>query len=172
MQHHPKSHIITLSDWADATTALVRRFIYVTLEPYVTDPDTLQELANQWTMKHSVKWVQAFLDDEFNRQMKWSKGTTGADALILPYLTQIFRPHMGDKVDERKPQKQLLNDIIEMTDPVVIVIGEFVIEMVSSNPWWVWSIRFNYDVALIESDEDYRVKVFHEKIDSGDWSLA
>jgi hypothetical protein len=171
MHHQPKSHILNMSDWADAVTALVRHFAYVTLEPYVTDSQTLHDLTTQWTMKHSIQWTQAQLDDEFNRQLMWARSTNASDAVILEYLTALFKDHMGDVISDAAHQETLLHDVIELTDPVVVLISEVVSDLVSPNPWWVWSMRYRYDIVLIESDEDYRVKIFNDKIESGEWSL-
>lgn len=168
---HPKSQLVNMNDWADAATALIRHFIHETLEAYVTDPVTLQDIVNKWTMSDSVRWVQAYLDDEFNRQMKWAKETSAADDLMLIALTEILMPYLGEGMENKKNQRHLLDAIVDATDPVVIIITEYVVDVVRPNPWWVWSIRYRYDVALVESDEDYRIHVFNEKVESGEWSL-
>jgi hypothetical protein len=170
MQNPLKSQLMNMHDWADITTALVRQFIYETLEPHTT-PSDKDTVSQTWTMKQSIQWVQAQLDDEFNRQMAWASATTAADDVLMDFLSELFSTELGPEITTKKNQKKLLNNLIELTDPAVIVIGEAVADLVQPNPWMVWSIRYRYDIALIEPDDDYRIKIFNQKVEAGDWKL-
>lgn len=175
MQQPAKSQIITLRDWADVATALIRRFMQLRLEDATDDPATIQALIDQWTIEDSVRWVGTLLDDEFNNQMRWSASSDLAFTGLLLEMKTKYAQYLPDVLDEERSNKrqrrEFLEDLICELDPITIVVGEFVASVVSPNPWWVWSLHLRGDVVLVESDEDYRIKIFNEKVETGEWSV-
>lgn len=167
MHPHTKSQIITLSGWADIATALIHSFLYTQLEEYSPDPEVVEKLSLKWTIKDSTHWVGVMLDDEFNRQMAWADGTDVAFDSIMLQMSEKYGSALPQILHLDKPNKTqrtlFLEDLIVTLDPVTVVIGEFVSDLVKQNPWWVWSIHGRGDVVLLESDEDFRIKMFNQK---------
>lgn len=174
MQHSGKSQLITISDWADAATALLRHFLHTQLEVTVADAVTRAELVQQWTLTDSVTWVTALVDDEFNTQMKWARSTDDAFARLAVMIGKRFGEHFPnvDWTDgDSEAMARIRDELTYEMDPITILVAEFVNGLVGPNPWWVWSLEFRHDLLLIESDEDYRIKLFNEKVAAGEWKI-
>lgn len=133
MQQPAKSQIITLRDWADVATALIRRFMQLRLEDATDDPATIQALIDQWTIEDSVRWVGTLLDDEFNNQMRWSASSDLAFTGLLLEMKTKYAQYLPDVLDEERSNKrqrrEFLEDLICELDPITIVVG-------SSSPRW------------------------------------
>lgn len=138
-------------------------------------PEVVEKLSLKWTIKDSTHWVGVMLDDEFNRQMAWADGTDVAFDSIMLQMSEKYGSALPQILHLDKPNKTqrtlFLEDLIVTLDPVTVVIGEFVSDLVKQNPWWVWSIHGRGDVVLLESDEDFRIKMFNQKIETGEWSI-
>lgn len=174
MQHPGKSHLITISDWADAVTALMRRYLYLQLNATALDDSTSSDLAQLWTMDDSVRWVSDYIDDAFNCQMEWARDSDASFGNVMRTVAEKFGKYFPDvnwSEDDDKQYIAIRDDFICQLDPVVIMIDEFVTERVQPNPWYVWHLHFRYDLLLVEPDEDYRIKIFNDKIASGEWKL-
>lgn len=172
MQSLIKSQIITLRDWSDIATALIRQFIHTKLEEEGHDPDELHRLTEQWTIDSSLPWVWQMLDDEFSRQMKWSANADIALDGLAAFLGEMYVNDFGPQSNSSN-ESTFIEELIYELDPITIAVGEFVHSIVSPNPWWVWSVHMRGDVVLIESGEDYRIKLFHDVFekDPYTWSL-
>ena len=159
-----KSQIINLEDWVEVASALMREHLYVELPDFPTE-----KVDDAWNYRVAQRWVGLYLNDEFNARMKWSKVSSDAEDYAIDQLL-LGLTDGEENVNLRKMKRWLHDNLYEALDPVVILITEAVHEIVAPNPWWVWLPHINRGIAVMESVEDYRIRVFHEKLDAGEWT--
>lgn len=155
MQEKLKSSIYNLHDWIDVSKAIADSLV---LSEF--NIEELDELV--WSYQLAHRWVQLRVEDELNGMMEWAKPTFEADALLQSTIVAFIRQH-GDETIVDKFYEQL-----QTVDRHIVNLIEY---HVSDSPWHVWHTKFVSDYMLLECDEDYRIKVYNEKVASGAWRV-
>lgn len=168
-----RSKIIDIYHWNDLLFHIVDMFISERFEL------TKDERSLCWNEKKASNHVFFMLDDSFSRALKWRQKEKQHDVLIERVLREVIYTNYlknatkdGEtlNIDEVIVPTNALDDIYIAVDPIQILIDELVSETVSDNPWWVWEIEYvPKGSVLIRSIDDYRIKTFNEKVESGEW---
>jgi hypothetical protein len=107
--------------------------------------------------------LQLRIDDEFSAMMKWSKRSTNADTYLVKELERSIELLTNEKFDDRNEiNSEVLDLIYQEVDVVNCLLIQKCNEVISPNPWFVWTIKTNNDVVLLESDYDYRIKIVED----------
>lgn len=136
------------------------------------------ELVRLWTKGSSKKLVQCLIDDMFCNLMAWSINRDTTNTHLEEELTRILDtqlPASPTKDHLRKHHnaiKNIVKDVHTHIDPLYTLIVETVSDIVDENPWRIWHLKMYSTNVYIERDEDYRIMVFNEKVEAGEWSIG
>jgi len=153
MQEALRTSIVDLGQWIDMTKAAVDCFVL--REFGIDEIDD-----NLWSMDVAHRWIRLKIDDELNVQMKWARESFDADDHLSDTILSLVREHGGEKAVDK---------LYEVLEPTEIFIANLVDQHTGDNQWRIWHTHFRSDWVVLECDEDYRIKVFNEKVASGEW---
>lgn len=135
------------------------------------------ELTRLWTKECSKQLVNCLVEDTFNKLMKWARNTDTVDDYIEEELLKIFNTQLPANPDNtlikkhHNAIKNMVDSVHTHIDPLYVLVVEIISDIVEENPWRVWHLKKFSTNIFIEWDEDYRVMVFNEKVESGEWKL-
>lgn len=156
MQEMLRSTIHDLSQCADMTKSIVDCFVLKELGIGELDEDF-------WSYDIAVEWVRLKLDDVINCRLKWAQSTNQSDALLERTILRFLR--------DEDDNGELLDRFYESLDLSELYINNLVQDTIGENEWRIWYLTYRNDWVVMEYGEDYRIKVFNEKVASGEWEV-
>ena len=150
-----KSSIVNLKEWIDMTKAAVDYTVLTRLGIEEIDDDI-------WSHAVVRTWFEYAIEDELNDRLEWAKTTAQANAHLEATIFRYVRQH-GNEDD--------IDAVTQAMLPSVNYINALIAEHVGTWSWRIWHTYFRYDWVVLECDEDYRIKVFNEKVESGEWEV-
>jgi hypothetical protein len=134
----------------------------------IVDCFVLQELnveelpADVWSYAIAQRWVRLKVEDELNGRLRWARRTSLSDDLLDETIISYLRS---------QGTVELIDRFYEALDMSELYIGNLIQESIGENDWRIWHTYFRADWLIMEYDEDYRIKVFNEKVASGEWEV-
>jgi hypothetical protein len=191
--HHPDpsvdhpSQLLNLQPWID--------LFYVQIRDYLSTRWHLDEeqMCTWWTQEQARAWTANYFIDYLNEAMVWADNTEEATLYLSDQLYKIYHALASDqqqRVQEHLRSLEVDQPVLEsfiydrdpgiidiligrdnnhLFDRVDLLIQEKVQELTRANPWWMWSVRVYDTNVIIESVGDYRILVFYEKWEDGEW---
>ena len=146
MRYQPQSEIINIEPWVLLAQA--------SIQEYCLEPDE----HDKWRYEDALYWVRHYFDDLLNAHLQWARGSDQAKS----YLEHWCEQH--DFVFDQ-------NRFLDALESVRCLIEETIERFSADNAWWIWITRYRGDYIVMEYGGDYRIHVFHEKLDAGEWTL-
>lgn len=156
MQDMPRTSIHDLGQCVDMTLSVVNCFVMKELN--------LEELdVSVWSKSIAEKWVHQRIEDELNSRLRWTKSYQQADDILNDTIVAFIKSLKGGRT--------LLDRFYETLDVAELFISSILDEAIGDHDWLVWHTHHRHDWVVFEPGEDYRIKVFNEKVASGEWEV-
>lgn len=154
MNNAGSSRIIDLREWTDITTSILDCCLRELFAVAELDP-------RLWSFEYAQQWVRLRLDDTINGRLMWAQNSAAADAFLKDHFFEVFPAEV---------RNERMDDLFVALDPMEIMIGELVDDILQENPWTICHTTYRYDYVFIEMGQDYRIQTFEEKVRTGEWS--
>lgn len=170
-----KDQIIDLRDPIDRMYAAC----YVPVRNFIQRhcPDaSVTAIDNHFLISHARRFCLCVIQDELDSTAKWKKEDEKTDLLaehIYTLYIGILQAELNISVDSIREAviRRSADELLQIIDPIVTDIIEIVSEITHNDEWWIWTLRVGNDYVVLQSEEDWRVRIFNQKIASGEWKL-
>lgn len=157
--------VIDVTTPIDLLTRLVRSLTVLQSLPE-------EEREKIWDDTRSRQYLEHLYDDTINRHLQWTTDLENAETYLRDWIMDVLIEEY-DLINITQLQDLISSLMDEENSLIRVILSEVedeLYDIIDGEVWGMWNLRRVDNTSFyIFNDGDYRIKVYHEKVDSGEW---